>query len=303
MRDGASLRHAGGMTTSSPSGTLEQLTIAANGLTFHALAQGPTDGPPLLLLHGFPECAEGWRRAMGPLAAEGYRVVVPDQRGYGATDKPTGAAAYRIDLLTRDVVAIADALGYQRFELVGHDWGGIVAWRVASDFADRVERLVIVNAPNLDIAAGHALRHPMQMLRSSYVAMFQLPWLPEVALSSMNYALLAAALQRSSLPGTFSDDAIGVYRIAWSRPGALTAMLAWYRALPLAPRRSPVRITVPVRILWGDRDTALDPSLAEASLALCDVGSVRHFPGATHWLHHERPAELHDDIVRFLAGS
>ncbi len=281
----------------------ERLSISADGLTFDALAFGPTDGPLLLLLHGFPECAGGWRKAMAPLAAGGHRVVAPDQRGYGASDKPTGAASYRVDRLAADVVAIAGALGHERFALVGHDWGGIVAWRVASDFGDRVERLVILNAPNLDVALEHVLRHPTQLLKSSYVAFFQLPWVPELALSSMNYALLAQAMQRSSRPGTFDEDDLAVYREAWSQPGALTAMLEWYRALPTTPRRAPRRITVPTLILWGDRDSALDSSLAEECLALCDAGSVRHFPDATHWVHHERPAEVNVGIVRFITDA
>lgn len=287
---------------SSTSSEPEHLTIDAGGLAFHALALGPVDGPLLLLLHGFPECADGWRKAMAPLAASGHRVVAPDQRGYGSTAKPTGTAAYRIDRLAADVVAIAVALGYERFSLVGHDWGGIVAWRVASDFAGRVERLVIVNAPNLDIALDHVMRHPTQLLKSSYVAFFQLPWVPELALSAMNYALLAQAMQRSALPGTFDDADLALYRQAWSKPGALTAMLEWYRALTITPRRKPRRITVPTLVLWGDRDSALDRSLAEESLALCDTGSVRHFPEATHWVHHERPAEVHASIVGFLSG-
>ncbi len=281
----------------------ERLSIVAGGLTFSALALGPIDGPLLLLLHGFPECADGWREAMAPLAARGHRVVAPDQRGYGATDKPRGAAAYRIDRLAADVVAIADALGHRRFALVGHDWGGIVAWRVASDFADRVERLVILNAPNLDIALDHVLRHPSQMLKSSYVAFFQLPWVPELALSAMNYGLLVESLRRSSRPGTFEDADIARYRQAWSVPGALTAMLEWYRALTTMPRRTPRRITVPTLILWGDRDSALDTSLAEESLALCDAGRVRHFPQATHWVHHEEATEVHASIAGFLAAT
>lgn len=288
--------------TTNPTTEPDHLTITADGLAFHALALGPVDGPLLLLLHGFPECADGWRKAMAPLAALGHRVVAPDQRGYGASDKPGGTAAYRVDRLAADVVAIAAALGHERFALVGHDWGGIVAWRVASDFGDRVDRLVIINAPNLDIARDHALRHPSQLLKSGYVAFFQMPWVPELALSSMNYALLAEALQRSSRPGTFSDDDIAIYRQAWSKPGALTAMLAWYRALPSTPSRPPRRIAVRTLILWGDRDSALDRSLAEDSLGLCDAGTVRHFPDATHWLQHERPAEVHDSITAFLAA-
>ena len=276
------------------------LAIEAGGLAFHAVAAGPVDGTLLLLLHGFPEFSYAWRHQIVPLAALGYRVVAPDQRGYGESAKPSGTAAYHVDLLAGDVVRIAEALGHRTFSIVGHDWGGIVAWRVASDHPSRVERLAIVNAPNLDVVAGHLLKSPLQLLRSTYVALFQLPWLPEQALSTMNHALLAAALTTSSLPGTFSTEELAHYRDAWARPGALTAMLGWYRALPRLARRTPVRIPAPTLILWGDRDSALDASLAEDSLALCDHGAVHHIADATHWVHHERPAEVNERLSAFL---
>ena len=282
---------------------LESLVVAAKGLDFHVVAAGPVHGPLLLLLHGFPEFSYAWRHQIEPLAALGYRVVAPDQRGYGQSDKPFGAWSYRIELLADDVIEIAKALGHERFDLVGHDWGGIVAWRVASDFPAHVKRLSIINAPNLDIAFRHILKSPGQLLKSSYVAMFQLPLLPELTLSSMHFAFLAQALEASSLPGTFSDTDLARYRDAWSQRGALPAMLNWYRALSLTSPRIAKRITMPTLIIWGDRDSALDTSLAEDSLALCDEGIVSHVPDATHWVHHERPGEVNELLATFFGAA
>ena len=268
------------------------LKVEANGIEFYLDTAGPADGPLLLLLHGFPEIAYGWRHQLVALADLGYRVVAPDQRGYGLTSKPGGVAAYRLDVLAGDVVALADALGARTFSLIGHDWGGIVAWRVASDFGERIERLAILNAPNLDVTTKHLQAHPTQLLKSAYVAFFQVPIVPELALRAGNSALLASALRNTSRPGTFSDEELEVYRTAWSQPGAMTAMLNWYRALPSLPRRESRRIAAPTQIVWGDRDSALDASLAEDSASLCDDVRIHHIADATHWVHHERRDEV-----------
>lgn len=288
---------------SSSVAAVEHLTIQANGLSFYCAAAGPVDGPLVLLLHGFPEFSYGWRNQIGPLAAAGLRVVVPDQRGYGLSDKPSGVAAYDIDVLARDVVALADAFGAQTFSVVGHDWGGIVAWRVASDFGDRLDRLVILNAPNLDVVGAHAARHPTQLLKSFYVALFQMPYVPEWSMAASDYALLAGALRNTSRPGTFPDDALMVYRQAWSQPGALTSMLAWYRALPWRRTRTAKRIATPTLVVWGDRDTALDASLAEDSAALCDDVRIHHIATATHWVHHEEPTPVDALLRAFLVHA
>ncbi len=278
------------------------LEIDANGLRFHALAAGPADGPLLLLLHGFPETSHGWRRQLAPLAAAGFRVVAPDQRGIGLSSRPAGAAAYRIDLLAADIVAIVRVLGRARAQVVGHDWGGVVAWFLALHHPDVVERVAIVDAPHPGVFSDYLRRHPSQWLKSWYMAFFQLPRLPEALLRADDFRRLAAALVGSSRPGAFSPEDLAVYREAWSRPGALTAMLDWYRALRLAPRPADPRrkVAIPVRLLWGDRDAALEPGLAEASLARCEAGEVFHFPQATHWLPHEEPARVTALLLEFL---
>ena len=280
---------------------VEHLDLEADGLHFHALATGPKKGPLVLLLHGFPEFSYGWRHQLPALGRAGLRAVAPDQRGYGRSDKPAGIRAYEIDRLALDVVALARALGHERFMLVGHDWGGIVAWHLASTQPEVLDRLAILNAPHLGVVGRHALQHPLQLLKSTYVGFFQLPLVPEFALTAWDCALLVSALERSSRPGTFTPDELKVYRAAWSENGAMTTMLNWYRALVLGTAREQ-RIALPVRILWGDRDTALEPSLAEASLALCDDGEVFHFADATHWLQHEKVDEVNRHLVDFLGA-
>lgn len=270
-------------------------------VALHVVEAGPADGPPLVLLHGFPEFWWEWRRQIGPLAAAGFRVVVPDGRGYGLSGKPAGLDAYRLHRLGQDVTDLADALGIGRFGLVGHDWGGIVAWWVAARRPERVSRLVAVNAPHPDTTWSTLRRDPLQLLRSSYVAVFQLPALPERLLAVGDHALLRRALTGTSRPGTFGPADIATYRGAWSQPGALAGMLGWYRALVRRPPGRAGRVRVPTLILWGRQDAALGPTFAEESLALCDDGRIAWFDEATHWLPHEEPEAVNGELIRFFA--
>jgi pimeloyl-ACP methyl ester carboxylesterase len=280
----------------------ETLHIAANGLQFHALAGGPADGPLLLLLHGFPETSHGWRHQIAPLAAAGFRVVAPDQRGIGLSSKPKGIAAYRIDLLAADSVAIVRALGRDSAQVVGHDWGGAVAWYLAMHHADVVERVAILDAPHPTAFSAWMRAHWSQRFKSWYMAFFQLPWLPEFMLRRGDFHLLAKALVGSSRPGTFTPDDLATYRAAWARPGALTGMLDWYRALRLGSSLPPApdTVVVPVRLMWGDKDEALEAGMADTSIALCSAGELIRFPEATHWLAAEEPARVNALLLEFL---
>lgn len=260
---------------------------------------GSSDDPLLVLLHGFPESARAWRKTMRPLAERGFHVVAPDMRGYGDSDAPAGIAAYAIDRLVDDVVALADRLGKRMFALVGHDWGGLVAWAVAARHPERLRHLVILNAPHPD-TAGTLLRHPTQILRSWYVGFFQIAVLPERLLSAFHYRALRRSLLRTSRPGSFAGSDVAAYVDQWSRPGRLTAMINYYRALRL-PRRPLGRITVPTRILWGQRDRFLGEHLAVAAAAMCDQAQIVRFPNDTHWLHHESPRQVVTEIARFVA--
>jgi pimeloyl-ACP methyl ester carboxylesterase len=283
---------------------VEGLRLRTGGIALHAVAAGPPDGRLVVLLHGFPEFWYGWRRQIGPLAAAGLRVVAPDLRGYNLSDKPEGAAAYVVDALADDVLGLAAALGRERFAVVGHDWGGALTWHLAERNPERVERAAVLNGPHLGTMRGYALSHPSQALKSWYVGFFQLPRLPELIFSAADFARLRSAMTGSARPGAFSEEDLNHYRAAWARPGALTAMLNWYRALPrraAARTAAGGRIRVPVRAIWGDRDSFLEVGLAEAGLALCDRGELVRVPGATHWVQHEEPERVNRLLLEFLA--
>jgi pimeloyl-ACP methyl ester carboxylesterase len=273
--------------------------MSANGLSFYVRVQGAEGAPLVILLHGFPETGDAWTALAGALAAEGWRVAAPDQRGYGRSDKPAGLRAYALDVLADDVLHLSTALGHARFAVVGHDWGGVVAWHLAAREARRVRAACILNAPHPGSLPGFSLVHPMQLLRSTYVAFFQMPCAPEWLLGAHDNALLQRLLTGSSRPGTFDPARLAAYRQAWRAEGALTGMLNWYRALPWS-RSLRSTIDVPVQVIWGDRDLALDAGLAEAGLRFCRQGASVHLPQASHWLHHEEPERVARRAIDFL---
>ncbi|MGQ7791232.1 alpha/beta fold hydrolase [Faunimonas sp. B44] len=274
------------------------------GVALHAVVAGPPGGPVVVLLHGFPEFWYGWRKQIGPLAQAGFRVIVPDQRGYGLSDKPAGVEAYRLDRLAADVVAIADRFGAETIDLVGHDWGGVVAWWVAARHPLRVRRLVVVNAPHPVAAIRYARKHRTQLRRSWYVAFFQLPAVPEWLLARGGYRLLQRALTASAPPDLFGPAELAAYRAAWSSPGALTGMVNWYRSIRgFRAKDARARIRSPALILWGARDPFLEAGLAEASAALCDRATVLRYDDAGHWVQHERPGPVNAAILQFLDGG
>lgn len=267
------------------------------GLRMHAATAGPEDGPLLILLHGFPDFWYGWRHHMGPFALAGYRVVAPDQRGYNLTDK---TPPYNLATTVADIEQLMQACGREEAYVVGHDWGAFVAWGLAAAAPQKVKRLGILNVPHpgatLRVIQSFNLR---QLFRSWYMFYFQIPWLPEVMVGANNFAAMRQAVRASALPNTFGDDVMPAYLTAWGQPGALSAMLGWYRALfqkslgsPADRQLAQTRVTPPTLILWGDADTALETSLADDSLTWCDHGRIVHFPNNTHWLVEENHAEV-----------
>jgi pimeloyl-ACP methyl ester carboxylesterase len=280
-------------------------TIQTNGVRLHVVEAGPSDGRLVLLLHGFPEGWYGWRRQMPCLAAGGYRVWAPDLRGYGRSDKPRGVAAYALDVLAADVVGLISAAGQPSAVLVGHDWGGVVAWHVAAQVPQRVRRLVVLNAPHPAVMRAQLWRHLSQLRRSWYIFFFQLPWLPEILLRSRHWALLVRAMQQSSYPDTFTDHDFEQYRQAWAAPYAGTAMLHWYRAaLRYTPRASATpRMPVPTLLIWGVQDRFLGPELAAASMEGCSEGRLVMLAEATHWVQHEEADRVNAMLVAFLQAG
>jgi pimeloyl-ACP methyl ester carboxylesterase len=281
----------------------EHHSVRVNGTTLHVAAAGPQDGPLLIFLHGFPEFWLGWKRQIPYFAKAGFRVLVPDQRGYNLSDKPKGAASYGLDPLADDVLGLIDWAGRKTTLLVGHDWGAGVAWWTALRNPERVEKLGIMNVPHPLVMRRHLTRDPAQMLRSWYVLFFQLPVLPELGMSLGGFWNLARVLRGTSNPGTFDEKSLARYREAWSQPGALTAMVNWYRAgLRHPPKLEGFsKVKPPTLILWGAKDRFLRRELAEASLALCEKGRLEFFEDATHWVAHEEPDRVNALLGEFMA--
>jgi pimeloyl-ACP methyl ester carboxylesterase len=282
--------------------SLEHHFIRTNGIVLHTVMAGPVDGPVVILLHGFPEFWYGWRRQIPALAAAGFRVWAPDQRGYNLSDKPQGRAAYRVDLIAQDTIGLIEATGRSQVCLAGHDWGAMVAWWVALTAPERLRHLAILNVPHPQISIDHIRTDPRQMVRSTYAMFFQLPWLPEALLRAGDYRLLGQMLKGSARRGAFSDEEINQYRRAWSQPKALSSMLNWYRAFLLRPipDGSP-RVTVPTTVIWGKKDVALRSVMAEESADLCEQRELIWLPDNSHWVQHEAAERVNEILITRFA--
>jgi pimeloyl-ACP methyl ester carboxylesterase len=281
----------------------ETTFIETNGIKLHTILAGPEDGQTVILLHGFPESWYGWRKQIPALAAAGYRVIVPDQRGYNLSDKPKGVRAYRMDMLVADILGLIDALGTQKVNLAGHDWGAAVAWELAIRHPERVRRLGILNVPHPAVVRNFLRRgDPEQLRRSWYIFAFQLPWLPEYFLRKNDWRNTVRALRGSGKIHTFSNEDIAEYKQAWSQPGAMTAMLNWYRA---AARHWPkskgdLCVKVPTLMLWGMKDVALSHRMARPSMDYCDDGKLVFFEDATHWVQYDEAENVTKLLLEFL---
>lgn len=280
---------------------LEELTFQNGQVELHAVAAGDTTGPLVILLHGFPEFWYSWHNQIEPLAAAGFRVIVPDQRGYNKSSKPRGVANYDVTHLVSDVIAIADQLGTERFLLAGHDWGAAVAWSAALFHPHRIAKLAILNVPHPSVMLRHLRTNLRQIRRSWYMFLFQIPRLPEAVFRASQFRLGIKALAKSSRPGTFSTEDLALYREAWSQPGALTGSMNWYRAAARhrAPFSNPI-VHVPTRILWGERDAFLLAEMAKESLLYCESAELYTFATATHWLQHEESARVAELLIDFF---
>ncbi len=284
---------------------IEDHYVNTNGVQLHVLQAGPVDGPLVILLHGFPEFSYAWRLQIPYLASAGFRVWVPDQRGYNLSDKPKGIAPYTLDQLAKDVIGLIDAAEHQRAFLVGHDWGGAVAWYVATKYPDRIRKMVVLNMPHGKVMQEHLRSNPIQRRRSRYIFFFQIPWLPEIRMKLQNFKGLRKALEHSSLPGTFSESDLEIYAQAWAKPKAYHSMINWYRAAIKKPpryERDP-KVTVPTLLIWGEADDFLGSEMAQPSIDLCESGRLVMIEGATHWVQHEKADQVNQLVSVFFQDS
>src|SRR5262245_31448018 len=284
---------------------LDSRLVATNGTRLHVVQAGPSDGPPVVLLHGYPEFWWGWHEQIARLSRAGFRVVVPDQRGYNASDKLADIAAYRVPVLTGDIIGLLDALGVSRADLAGHDWGGAIAWHLAIEHPERFRRLVMFNAPHprafKDVRDEPGQEETINWFRT----FFQLPWVPEATARLGNWGLLAKNLRDTSRAGTFPDADLDYYRSAWDHDGAMGAMINWYRASSRYPYSASGdgRVRLPTRIVWGMKDAFFESRMARLSAQHCSDVSVLEVANAGHWILHEEPELTSRQMIDFFRAN
>jgi pimeloyl-ACP methyl ester carboxylesterase len=282
---------------------LEASLVATNGIRLHVVQAGPADGAPVVLLHGFPEFWWTWHAQMQALARAGHRVIVPDQRGFGLSDKPPRIEDYRMQERVADVVGLIDALGHERVRLAGHDFGAFVAWHLAIRHPERIERMAVFNVAHPRVYQLPPPGEPDPERIDWFRSFFQLPFLPELVGRSGGWWLLSRNLVKTSRPGTFSEAALRKYRQAWAHENAIHTMLHWYRAsyrFPGPDLGDAPPVGVPALVVWGERDVFNDPRLAEPSLAFCTDAKLVRYADAGHWLLHEEPEATGRLLVEFF---
>ncbi|MBD2069401.1 alpha/beta hydrolase [Leptolyngbya sp. FACHB-671] len=275
--------------------------IISNGIRLHYVTQG--EGPLMLMLHGFPEFWYSWRKQI-PEFAQDYKVVALDLRGYNDSEKPTDQSAYVMSEFIKDIEGVIRGLGYDRCVLVGHDWGGAIAWNFAYAHPELVEKLIILNLPH-PAKFAEGLRTPQQLLRSSYIFFFQIPWLPELLVQASGYQIVAAALTGMAVnKSAFSDADLAAYKEAAAKPGALTAMINYYRnpfQQGIVNQEWGV-LDVPTLMIWGENDTALGKELTYGTEAYVKNFQIRYIPDCSHWVQQERPDLVNQYIREYLAS-
>jgi pimeloyl-ACP methyl ester carboxylesterase len=281
--------------------------IQANGFDFAVDEAGEGDRLALCL-HGFPENRFSWRYQLPLLTQMGYRAWAPDLRGYGETEpKPQDVASYRVERLMEDVAALIDASGAREVTLIGHDWGAGLAWTFAANRVRPLKRLVIMNVPHPGVFAEHLRRSPRQMLRSWYMAFFQIPGLPERTMTAdgaraIRRAFLGMAVDKSN----FTSDVLDRYAADARRPGAMTGMINWYRAAAQSPGKLAgpwPRIETPTLVIWGEADAALGVELLDGTEAHVRDLTVKRLPNVSHWVQQEAPEAVNAILSGWLAAE
>ena len=280
-----------------------------NGVRLHYISAGK--GKLILFVHGFPEFWYGWNNQLTEFGRN-YQAVAPDLRGYNLSSKPASVDQYQTEYIVEDLYALVRCLGQHRFFLVGHDWGGVVAWILASRYPRSVEKLIIINAPHPAVFARELRENPAQQQASQYMVMFRNPQ-AEQFLSENNYAALVESVLGEGLKeGYFTEEDRNRYVEAWSQPGALTGGLNYYRAAALGPslRDKPQedkllcgQIDVPTLVIWGEKDQYLLTGNLQGLDQFVLNLTVKRIPDASHWVVHEKPALVNSYIRDFIEGT
>ncbi|MDJ0577286.1 MAG: alpha/beta hydrolase [Xenococcaceae cyanobacterium MO_234.B1] len=274
--------------------------IISNGIRLHYVTQG--EGELMLLLHGFPEFWYSWRYQIPEFATD-YKVVALDLRGYNDSEKPEGREAYAITELVKDIEGVIKGLGYEQCVLVGHDWGGMLAWNFAYAHSEMVEKLIVMNLPHPAKFVQALRTNPQQMLRSWYILLFQLPLVPEFLLQADDYRMIASIFVETAIDKTaFPPQDLEAYKKAAAKPGALTAMLNYYRHnfLGLFNPTEWTVLQVPTMMIWGENDTALGKELTYDTQEYVKHLQLRYLPNCSHWVQQEQPELVNQYMGDFL---
>jgi len=281
-------------------------TVEANGLSFTVDEAGEGDNVALLL-HGFPESRHSWRHQLPLLARLGWRAVAPDLRGYGRSSRPKGVEAYRMEHLVEDAAALFEALGARRRLLIGHDWGSLISWSFAIERRLPLDGLVIMNAPH-PATIARARKDPRQWLRSWYVFYFQIPWLPETAVTAFGGRAVVKAFRDMAVDKSrFTDEALEPYRQNALIPGAMTAMINYYRANFMDLNRNATRpmpkIEVPTLMVWGEEDAAIGIEFTEGYEDLVADLTLNRLPNVSHWVQQEAPEAVNARLEAWMRAK
>ena len=274
----------------------EGRTVNVGELSLHVVFAGPEDGAPVVLLHGFPEFWYAWRGPAAVLARAGHRVIIPDQRGYNRSDKPSGKGAYRLDRMVGDVLGLIDVLGYERVDLAAQDVGGRVGWRLMIDHPERVQRFAVIDAPH-PLAKGEGAANTI----SWYRTFLQIPFVPGFTARLGNWKLLTSNLRETSADGAFPEGEMDQFRSAWDRDAAIHSMGAWYRAEPL-PVDGAARVSNPTLVILAENDRFIPAAITRASLDFLGSGTLVELGSGTHWVASEEPERIGGLLVDFFAG-
>ena len=274
--------------------------LVTNGIRLHYVTQG--DGPLMLLLHGFPEFWYSWRHQI-PEFAKDYKVVALDLRGYNDSEKPAETSAYALSELIKDVEGAIRTLGYDQCVLVGHDWGGAIAWSFADTYPDLLSKLIVLNLPH-PAKFAEGLRTPQQLLRSWYIALFQLPALPELILQAGDYAAIRSIFRDQAInPNAFTEADLDEFAAAAAKPGALTSMVNYYRNILQGEgllNQSWNVLSVPTLMIWGEDDVALGKELTYGTEQYVTDFKIHYIPNCSHWVQQEQPELVNQYMREFL---
>ncbi|MGI8723729.1 MAG: alpha/beta fold hydrolase [Geodermatophilaceae bacterium] len=274
------------------------MQISVGELAFDVTMDGPQDGRPVLLLHGFPETGHSWDAVRENLLRAGHRVIVPDQRGYSPGARPSGVEAYGMRPIVSDAIGILDALGISTVDVVGHDWGSIVGWCLSAWYPARVRSLTAVSVPHPQAFTWAISNDIDQQKRSAYIRLFQTEGKAEKVLLAEDAAALRAALV--GLPNKSIEHYVSVL----SEPGALTATLNWYRAIPADELDRVPLVTVPTTYVWSTDDLAVGQAAAQKCGEFVDA-TYRFviLDGVSHWIPEHAPDQLTAAILDQMAAA